>query len=152
MVTEMSQTSTSHGATWEPDQSLLDAAREIAPIVRAHNEEAERERRLSQPVLEALRETGLLRMIGPNKNDATGEEFVLTEAQVRALGRYVIPKCDPNVPTLVLLDEGDEVIDFRPAQLFYRTCAKVIVYSGGSHRFEHMAEALPEIRRLYESL
>ena len=50
---------------WEPDTSLLDAAREIAPIIRAHSEEAERERRLSQPVLKALRETGLLRMATP---------------------------------------------------------------------------------------
>lgn len=32
---------------WERDTSLLDAAREIAPIVREHSEEAERERRLS---------------------------------------------------------------------------------------------------------
>ena len=36
---------------WEPDTSLLDAAREIAPIIREHSQEAERERRLSQPVL-----------------------------------------------------------------------------------------------------
>ena len=50
---------------WEPDTSLLDAAREIAPIIRAHSEEAERERRLSQPVLKALREAGLLRMTTP---------------------------------------------------------------------------------------
>ena len=51
---------------WEPDTSLLDAAREIAPIIRAHSEEAERERRLSQPVLKALREKGLvlLQVIG----------------------------------------------------------------------------------------
>jgi alkylation response protein AidB-like acyl-CoA dehydrogenase len=50
---------------WEPDSSLIDAAREIAPIIRKHSEEAERERRLSRPVLEALRETGLLRMTTP---------------------------------------------------------------------------------------
>ncbi len=50
---------------WEPDTALIDAAREIAPIIRAHSEEAERERRLSQPVLKALRETGLLRMTTP---------------------------------------------------------------------------------------
>ena len=50
---------------WEPDMSLLDAAREIAPIIRKHSEKAERERRLSQPVLKALREAGLLRMTTP---------------------------------------------------------------------------------------
>src|SRR5262245_60164674 len=50
---------------WGPDTSLIDAAREIAPIVRKHSAEAEQERRLSQPVLDALRETGLLRMNTP---------------------------------------------------------------------------------------
>jgi indole-3-acetate monooxygenase len=37
---------------WEPDNALIDAAREIAPIIREYGEEAERERRMSQPVLE----------------------------------------------------------------------------------------------------
>jgi hypothetical protein len=32
---------------WEADTSLIDAARDIAPIVQKHNPEAERERRLS---------------------------------------------------------------------------------------------------------
>jgi alkylation response protein AidB-like acyl-CoA dehydrogenase len=50
---------------WEVDKTLLDAAREIAPIIEKHKDEAERERRLSKPVLDALRETGLLRMATP---------------------------------------------------------------------------------------
>ena len=50
---------------WKADTSLIDAARRIGPIIREHNEEAERERRLSRPVLDALYETGLLRMFTP---------------------------------------------------------------------------------------
>ena len=50
---------------WEADTSLIDTAREIAPIIQKYNQEAERERRLSRPVLNALRETGLLRMSTP---------------------------------------------------------------------------------------
>jgi alkylation response protein AidB-like acyl-CoA dehydrogenase len=42
---------------WEADTSLIAAEREIAPIIQKHNPEAERERRLSRPVLNALRET-----------------------------------------------------------------------------------------------
>ena len=53
MTGTLSTPETSH-MRWEPDTSLLDAAREIAPIVREHSQEAERERRLSQPVLDAL--------------------------------------------------------------------------------------------------
>ena len=48
-----------------PDATLIEAARRIAPVIQEHNAEAERERRLSRPVLDALFETGLLRMVTP---------------------------------------------------------------------------------------
>jgi indole-3-acetate monooxygenase len=47
----------------------LEAARRIAPVIREHADEAERERRLSPPVLAALHDAGLLRMctlLSPN--------------------------------------------------------------------------------------
>jgi uncharacterized protein len=97
-------------------------------------------------------ETDLLNLVGVNRNLATGEEYVLTKEQVLALGRYRVPACSPAVPTLVLLDEADELLDYREAQAFYRDCGRVIVYPGGSHAFEHLAEALVEIRRLHDSL
>lgn len=97
-------------------------------------------------------ETDLMQVVGSVKNEATGEEYVLTAKQVKALARYRVAMCNPNVPTLVLLDEADEVLDYRDAEAFYSDCGRVIVYPGGSHRFEHLAEALPEIRRLHDSL
>ena len=50
---------------FEADSSLMDAARGIAPIIQEHRAAAERDRRLSKPVLDALRETGLLSMATP---------------------------------------------------------------------------------------
>jgi alkylation response protein AidB-like acyl-CoA dehydrogenase len=47
------------------DTTLIEAARHLAPVIREHCEEAERERRLSPPVLAALHEAGLLRMYTP---------------------------------------------------------------------------------------
>jgi alkylation response protein AidB-like acyl-CoA dehydrogenase len=47
------------------DTTLIEAARRIAPVIREHADEAERERRLSPPVLAALQDTGLLRMCTP---------------------------------------------------------------------------------------
>jgi alkylation response protein AidB-like acyl-CoA dehydrogenase len=72
----------------EPDQSLIDAAREIAPIVRAHSEEAERERRLSQPVLDALRETGLLRMTTPRSLGGLETDPVTRALVIEEIGRH----------------------------------------------------------------
>lgn len=47
------------------DTTLLEAARRIAPVIREHADDAERERRLSPPVLAALYDAGLLRMCTP---------------------------------------------------------------------------------------
>jgi alkylation response protein AidB-like acyl-CoA dehydrogenase len=47
------------------DTTLLEAARRLAPVIREHTEETERERRLSPPVLAALHDAGLLRMCTP---------------------------------------------------------------------------------------
>ena len=44
---------------------LLDAARALGPLVRAHADENERLRRLADPLVHALRPTGLLRMLLP---------------------------------------------------------------------------------------
>lgn len=94
----------------------------------------------------------LARYVGPQHNDATGEDYVLTMEMVGAFAKYRTPRCNPNVPALLLLDVADEVLDCRHAENFYRGCGKTIVYPGGSHRFDHLEEALPEIRALYDSL
>ena len=45
---------------------------------------------------------------------------------------------------LVLLQRGDEVLDYRDAAAYYRT-ADVIEEAGGSHRFDGLANHLPGI-------
>ena len=73
---------------WEADTSLIDAARRIAPIIRKHNEEAERERRLSRPVLTALRETGLLRMCTPRSLGGLETDPVTRALVAEEIGRH----------------------------------------------------------------
>ena len=73
---------------WEPDTALLDAARELAPLLRAHSQEAERERRLSRPVLEALREAGLLRMTTPRSLGGLETDPVTRALVGEELGRH----------------------------------------------------------------
>jgi len=86
---------------------------------------------------------------GRFRNEATGEETVLTAQDVLAFKAQRVEPCNPKVPTLLLLDAGDEVLDYRVAETALHGCGKTIVYPGGSHRFEHLAEALPELRALY---
>jgi alkylation response protein AidB-like acyl-CoA dehydrogenase len=73
---------------WAPDTSLVDAARDIAPILREHSQEAERERRLSQPVLTALRQTGLLRMFSPRSLGGLETDPVTRALVSEELGRH----------------------------------------------------------------
>ena len=47
------------------DTTLIEAAQRLAPVIREHADEAERERRLAPPVLAALHDAGLLRMCAP---------------------------------------------------------------------------------------
>jgi len=91
----------------------------------------------------------LARHTGRYRNEATGKETVLTLEDARALKAHRVEPCSQKVPTLVLLDANDEVLDYRLAEAALRGCGKTIVYPGGSHRFDHLAEALPEIRALY---
>lgn len=93
----------------------------------------------------------LLACVGENHNPATGETYVLTEEHVRMLASLRSEECDSRVPTLVLLDEGDELLDYRVAARFFAGCGKVVVFPHGSHRFEHLVEAEADIRRLYLS-
>lgn len=93
----------------------------------------------------------LARHTGRYPNLATGGETVLTDADVAALRDYRVEPCNPRVPTLLLLDEADEVLDSRIAAEAFRGCGRTLVYPGGSHRFEHLPEALPEILALYHA-
>ncbi len=94
---------------------------------------------------------GLMDHLGPQYNEATGERYELTAQDVHAMARYRLERCRPEVPTLLLLDEADEVIDYRIARDFYRDCAATRVYAGGSHRFDHLPEALADIVRLHDA-
>ncbi|HJX17039.1 MAG TPA: YqiA/YcfP family alpha/beta fold hydrolase [Acidiferrobacterales bacterium] len=91
----------------------------------------------------------LARHTGRHRNAATGGETVLTAQDVLALKAQRVEPCNPKVPTLVLLDAQDEVLDYRLAEAAFRGCGRSIVFPGGSHRFEHLPEALSEIRALY---
>ena len=72
----------------EVDTSLIDAALEIAPIIRKHSDEAERERRLSRPVLDALRETGLTRMSTPRSLGGLETDPITRALVVEEISRH----------------------------------------------------------------
>ena len=72
---------------FEADKSLMDAVRDIAPLIEKHRDEAERERRLSKPVLDALRETGLLKMATPKSLGGLETDPITRALVVEEVGR-----------------------------------------------------------------
>ncbi|MEX0372414.1 YqiA/YcfP family alpha/beta fold hydrolase [Spiribacter roseus] len=52
---------------------------------------------------------------------------------------------DYPVPPLLVLDTGDELLDARATHKRYASLGAALVFEGGSHRFEHMPEALDGI-------
>ena len=88
--------------------------------------------------------------VGTNINMVTGEEFTFSRTNLDALAHYELTPHAVVAPTLVLLDAADELIDSRVAAARYRGIGRVIVYPGGSHRFEHVDDAAPEVASFYE--
>src|ERR1700722_17200706 len=48
------------------DHSALSDLRKLAPLITQHADEAERERRLSRPVVDGLVEAGIFKMLAPS--------------------------------------------------------------------------------------
>lgn len=84
---------------------------------------------------------GLRAYIGSG-TDHYGVDFVLEERAVRSY---------PPLPLglavergIVLIDDGDEVIDVPAAiEMAGEAGLRLAVFPGGDHRFQHMAEAIP---------
>ena len=103
---------------------------------------------LINPALMPL--TTLSDYLGENTNFYTGEKYTLTQAHLDALLSLDIPDpCITPVPTLLLLDKGDEILDYRVAVARYQNCAEIVMFNGGDHQFQHMTESLSRIEAFY---
>ena len=128
------------------DTTLIEAARRIAPVIREHNQEAERERRLSPPVLAALHEAGLLRMCTPRslgglEVDPLTRALVMEEvtAQDSAAGWTLANPLDWAYLCACLPDQGAEEI--------YRNGANIVIATPGVRPSSAIAMTPTGLRR-----
>jgi hypothetical protein len=83
----------------------------------------------------AVRAHVLLRgAVGPQTNWHTGEKWVLTEAHLAELAKLDVPAITRPERYLLLVQTGDEVLDYRDAVAYYAG-ARQIVEEGGDHGF-----------------
>ena len=95
----------------------------------------------------------LLRQVeGWQINQALDERYYLSAEMVAATREYAVQPQAIGLPVTLLLDQGDELIDYRQAIEGYRDIADIHAFEGGSHSFEHMDEAVEIIGHLHRAL
>lgn len=82
--------------------------------------------------------------LGPRRNPYTGDTWEFTREHAAALDALTLPRIRHPERYLVLLQTGDEVLDYRLAVDYYRG-AQQLVQEGGSHAFDDFPAVLPAI-------
>jgi len=86
---------------------------------------------------------GLKALLGPQQNLYSGERYELTPAHLEAWRSITIERIDPE-RYLLLLETGDEVLDWREAALKYAG-ARTVIRDGGDHTLRTFPEHIPRI-------
>jgi len=86
---------------------------------------------------------GLRAYLGPQKNLHTGEPYELTEAYLKAWQDLYRPRITPE-RYLLLVETGDEVLDYRRAIERYAGAQQVVI-PGGDHSLQSFPEHLARI-------
>lgn len=81
--------------------------------------------------------------IGAQTNLYTGESFLFTEAHIAQLRALQSPRISPG-RYLLLVETGDEVLDYRDAVARYAGCRQE-VFADGDHSFTRFAEIMPQL-------
>jgi predicted esterase YcpF (UPF0227 family) len=84
----------------------------------------------------------LEKFVGDHANFHTGEQFTFSKVHAAQLLAQVA-KPTPERYWL-LVEEGDEVLDYRQAQRFYAGCRQTIL-PGGDHSFTKFPDFVPQI-------
>lgn len=82
--------------------------------------------------------------IGENRHYYTGEVHLLTSEHLDQLERISHQSIQHPERLKVLLQTGDETLDYRHAERLYRAC-DCLIETGGSHTFEGYEAHLPDI-------
>lgn len=82
--------------------------------------------------------------LGLQRRWCDGAPFRVGPEQLEVLARLARDRLAAEEHYLVLLQQGDEVLDWRDAAAFYAD-KDIVQISGGSHRFERFEAYLPRI-------
>ena len=98
--------------------------------------------RLINPAIPPLK--GFDEYLGENKNYSTGQKFLIEEEDIKFLRQLLTKKYLNKENTLVLMESGDDVLEYKKTSKYFEGCHIDIVF-GGSHSYESMWEKLIKI-------
>ncbi|MBT8440298.1 MAG: hypothetical protein KJO91_11265 [Gammaproteobacteria bacterium] len=90
----------------------------------------------------------LLSYTGTHTHWCTAETFELTRLHIEELRQLYRPSISHDENYLVLLQDKDEVLDYRQAVEYYQG-QQVIIEAGGNHRFENLNNYLTTIEAFF---
>ncbi|MGE7990454.1 YqiA/YcfP family alpha/beta fold hydrolase [Pseudomonas sp. NPDC089554] len=82
--------------------------------------------------------------LGTQRNLYTDETWELTLDHVQALAELEVPEPQDAARYQVWLQTGDETLDYRHAERYYRACA-LRIQAGGDHSYQGFAEQMPAL-------
>jgi predicted esterase YcpF (UPF0227 family) len=92
---------------------------------------------------------GLRAYLGLQKNLHSGDAYELTEAHLKAWEKLYVPRITPR-RYLLLVETGDEVLDYRQAVQRYAGAQQVVV-QGGDHSLQTFPQHLPRILEFWRA-
>jgi hypothetical protein len=81
--------------------------------------------------------------IGTQTNLHTGESFDFTAEHIAQLRALEVRRVAPE-RYLLMVESGDELLDYRQALARYAGCRQVVL-EGGDHSFTRFPEMLPQL-------
>lgn len=89
------------------------------------------------------------RYLGENENFHTRERYMLTQQHVDDLHSLYVDKPSHPERLLLMVQTGDETLDFREATAHFHASPAIIEY-GGDHAFQHAERHFPLLLRFLQ--
>ena len=102
---------------------------------------------LINPAIPPLK--GFEEYLGENENYSTGEKFIVTKEDIKFLRTLVAKKSNNQNNTLILLESGDEVLNYIEAAKYFQG-SDIDITFGGSHSYESITDKLEKIVKFLE--
>ena len=97
---------------------------------------------LINPAIPPLK--GFEEYLGENQNYSTGERFIVTKEDIKFLRSLEIKKLNNQKNILVLLESGDEVLNFIETVKYFQG-SNIDITFGGNHSYESIDAKLEKI-------